>query len=183
MRQDPDVILVGEIRDEETARTAIKAALTGHLVLSSLHATDAPSALHRLLDMGVEGFLITSALLGVVSQRLLRRICSACPVPYQPDLDELRVYREWGGREKDDFVKGAGCNFCAGTGYLERVGVYELMILTDEIKELVVAGATDSAIRAQATRQGMRSLRQEGLRLVAENVTTMSEVARCIYAL
>jgi type IV pilus assembly protein PilB len=183
MRQDPDVILVGEMRDEETARTAVKAALTGHLVLSSLHATDAPSALHRLLDMGLEGFLITSSVLGVVSQRLLRRICTSCAAPYEPDADELAFYRELGGADKDDFVKGTGCNFCAASGYLERIGVYELMVVTEEIKELVISGATDTALRSQARKQGMTTLREEGLRLVSENVTTIAEVARCIYVL
>jgi type IV pilus assembly protein PilB len=181
MRQDPDVILVGEIRDEETARTAVQAALTGHLVLSSLHATDAPSALLRLLDMGIEGFLVASSLLGVVSQRLLRRICTSCAAPYQPAADEMAFYRAMGGAPKEHFVKGKGCNFCASTGYLERVGVYELMAVTDEIKDLVIGGSSDAAIRAKAREQGMRTLREEGLRLVGEDVTTISEVTRCIY--
>jgi len=183
MRQDPDIILVGEMRDEDTARTAIKAALTGHLVLSSLHATDAASALHRLLDMGVEPFLITSSVLGIVSQRLLRRTCEACAEVRRPTDDELGFYRAMGGQPLAEFLYGSGCNFCAGSGYLERIGVYELLLVTDEIKELVVSGAPDNALRAQARKQGMRTLREEGLRLVAEGVTTISEVMRCIYSL
>ena len=128
LRQDPDVILVGEIRDVETARIAVQSALTGHFVLSSLHATDAVAALHRFLDMGIESFLIASSVVGVVGQRLVRRICDACKVPYEPDpTRSWRSTRGAGGTPKEEFLHGEGCNFCAGTGYQDRIGVYELL--------------------------------------------------------
>src|SRR5437899_8826682 len=132
LRQDPDVILVGEIRDAETARIAVQSALTGHLVLSSLHATDAAAALHRFLDMGIEEFLISSSVIGAVGQRLLRRICQACKVTYEPSADEIAFYREAGGPYKTEFWHGEGCNFCSQTGYQERIGAYELLRVTDE---------------------------------------------------
>src|SRR5256885_11703053 len=130
LRQDPDVILVGKIRDAETARIAVQAALTGHLVLSSLHATDTAAAVHRFLDMGVEAFLVASAGLGFVGQRLVRRICKTCRVPYEPTDEELAFYLEANGPDKDKFFIGEGCNFCAGTGYQGRIGVYELLRIT-----------------------------------------------------
>ena len=183
LRQDPDVILVGEIRDVETARIAVQSALTGHLVLSSLHATDSVSALHRFLDMGIESFLVASSVIGIVGQRLVRRICPSCKTSYQPTDAERAFYEESGGPEKRDFVHGAGCNFCSGTGYQERIGVYELLRITPEIKRLVVGWATQDELRRLAERQGMRSLRQEAIDLVAQDVTTVSEVIRSIYAL
>jgi type IV pilus assembly protein PilB len=182
LRQDPDVILVGEIRDVETARVAVQSALTGHLVLSSLHATDAVSALHRFLDMGIESFLVASSVIGIVGQRLVRRICPSCRVSYTLNDAERAFYDESGGPEKSDFTQGAGCNFCSGTGYLERIGVYELLRVTPEIKRLVVGWATQDELRRLAQRQGMRSLRQEAIDLVAQDVTTVSEVIRSIYS-
>ncbi len=182
LRQDPDVILVGEIRDVETARIAVQSALTGHLVLSSLHATDAVSALHRFLDMGIESFLVASSVIGIVGQRLVRRICPSCRVSYSLNDAERAFYEESGGPEKTDFVRGAGCNFCSGTGYQERIGVYELLRVTPEIKRLVVGWATQDELRRLAQRQGMRSLRQEAIDLVAQDVTTVSEVIRSIYS-
>jgi type IV pilus assembly protein PilB len=182
LRQDPDVILVGEIRDAETARIAVQSALTGHLVLSSLHATDTAAAVHRFLDMGIEAFLVASAGLGFVGQRLVRRICHSCKVPYQPTDEELAFYLEANGPEKDKFWIGEGCNFCGGTGYQERIGVYELLRITPEIKRLIVGWATQEEVRRMAISQGMRTLLQEGLSLVASNVTTISEVIRVIYA-
>jgi type IV pilus assembly protein PilB len=182
LRQDPDVILVGEIRDVETARIAVQSALTGHLVLSSLHATDAVSALHRFLDMGIESFLVASSVIGIVGQRLVRRICPTCRVSYTISDAERAFYEESGGPEKRDFVRGAGCNFCSGTGYQERIGVYELLRITPEIKRLVVGWATQDELRRLAERQGMRSLRTEAIDLVARDVTTISEVIRSIYS-
>lgn len=182
LRQDPDVILVGEIRDVETARIAVQSALTGHLVLSSLHATDAVSALHRFLDMGIESFLVASSVIGIVGQRLVRRICPSCRTAYALSDAERAFYEESGGPEKTDFVRGAGCNFCSGTGYQERIGVYELLRVTPEIKRLVVGWATQDELRRLAQRQGMRSLRQEAIELVAQDVTTVSEVIRSIYS-
>jgi type IV pilus assembly protein PilB len=181
LRQDPDIILVGEIRDVETARIAVQSALTGHFVLSSLHATDATSGLHRFIDMGIESFLIASSVLAIVAQRLVRRTCSACKEPYTPNNDELALYERWGGAPKGDFWHGAGCNFCAHTGYSERVGVYELLQISEEIRELVVKQASQDELRARAKYEGMRTLRDEGLRLIEQDVTTIAEILRTIY--
>jgi type IV pilus assembly protein PilB len=183
LRQDPDVILVGEIRDVETARIGVQSALTGHLVLSSLHATDSVSALHRFLDMGIESFLVASSIIGIVGQRLVRRICPSCKAAYTLTAEERSFYEESGGPEKSEFLRGEGCNFCSGTGYQGRIGVYELLRITPEIKRLVVGWATQDELRRLAERQGMRSLREEAINLVAQDVTTVSEVIRSIYAL
>jgi type IV pilus assembly protein PilB len=182
LRQDPDVILVGEVRDAETARIAVQSALTGHLVLSSFHATDTPAALHRLLDMGIESFLVASAVTAVVAQRLLRRVCTNCRVPYLPTEEEMIFYRENNGPEEHSFYVGNGCNFCSGTGYRDRVGVYELLRITPELRRLIVGWATQEEIRRTAKAQGMRTLQDEGLRLVADGVTTTAEVIRGLYA-
>ena len=182
LRQDPDVILVGEIRDVETARIATQSALTGHFVLSSLHATDAVAALHRFLDMGIESFLVASSVLAVVGQRLVRRICESCKVPYSPSIEELEFYAEGGGKPRKTFYRGEGCNFCAGTGYADRIGVYELLTITPEIKRLVVGWATQDELRRMAVKQGMRTLRQEATALVDQGHTTISEVVRNIYS-
>jgi type IV pilus assembly protein PilB len=183
LRQDPDVILVGEIRDVDTARVAVQSALTGHLVLSSLHATDSVSALHRFLDMGIESFLIASSVLAVVGQRLVRRICRSCMTRYTPSDEERAFYEESGGPDKSVFYRGEGCNFCTGTGYQDRIGVYEILPITPEIKRLVVGWATQEELRRLAQRQGMRTLREEAIGLVVRDVTTVSEVIRSIYSL
>ena len=183
LRQDPDVILVGEIRDIDTARTAVQAALTGHFVLSSLHATDSVAALHRFLDMGIEAFLVASSVLGVVSQRLVRRICASCAAPYVPTAEEMAFYQEAGGPPKDRFLRGTGCHVCAQTGYQDRIGVYEFLHMTQEIRRLLVGWAAQDELRRMAVSQGMRTLRDEALALVAHDVTTISEVIRSIYAL
>jgi type IV pilus assembly protein PilB len=187
LRQDPDVILVGECRDVETARIAIQSALTGHFVLSSLHATDSAAALHRFLDMGIESFLISSSILAVVGQRLVRRICTFCQVPYEPSDDELSFYygvaKGPKTERKTKFVRGEGCNFCAETGYQERIGVYELLRITPEIRRLVVGWATQEEIRRMAVSQGMRTLIEEGVSLVTQDVTTIDEVIRSIYTM
>ena len=182
LRQDPDVILVGEVRDAETARIAVQSALTGHLVLSSFHATDTPAALHRLLDMGIESFLVASAVTAVVAQRLLRRVCSSCRVPYLPTEEEMAFYQEGNGPETHTFYIGTGCNFCSDTGYRDRVGVYELLRVTPELRRLIVGWATQEELRRTAKAQGMRTLADEGLRLVAAGTTTISEVIRGLYA-
>src|SRR5262249_28167337 len=169
LRQDPDVILVGEIRDVETARIAVQSALTGHFVLSSLHATDAVAALHRFLDMGIESFLIASSVIAIVGQRLLRRICPSCRVPHEPSAEELAFYAESEGPPKEKFWIGEGCNFCAGTGYQDRIGVYELLRITPEIKRLVVGWATQEELRRLAEQQGMHTLRDEAVALVAQD--------------
>jgi type IV pilus assembly protein PilB len=176
------VILVGESRDVDTARIAVQSALTGHFVLTSLHATDAVAALHRFLDMGIESFLIASSVLAVVGQRLVRRTCEACKAPYKPNDEEMAFYNEVGGRPKRAFYGGEGCNLCAGTGYQDRIGVYELLRITPEIKRLVVGWATQDELRRMAVTQGMRTLQDEALTLIENNVTTISEVVRSIYA-
>jgi type IV pilus assembly protein PilB len=184
LRQDPDVILVGEIRDAETARIAVQSALTGHFVLSSLHGTDAVSALYRFLDMGIEAFLIASSVLGVVGQRLVRRSCKYCKVPFMPSPQELAFYHDIGGALKDRFWSGAGCNLCSRTGYSDRVGVYELLQVTDELKQMLVSGRpSHEEMRRVAIQQGMRSLRHEALALIETDVTTIAEVVRSIYTL
>jgi type IV pilus assembly protein PilB len=184
LRQDPDAILVGEIRDVDTARIATQAALTGHFVLSSLHATDATSALHRFMDMGIEPFLVASSLLGVVGQRLIRKICANCIAPYTPSPDERAFYEMGGGRAaKSDFVQGSGCNLCGQTGYYDRVGIYEVLPITDELKELIVRRASLAALREAAAAVGMRTLSNQAVDLVESNVTTIAEVLRTVYVL
>ena len=165
VRQDPDIILVGEIRDRETAEIAIHAALTGHLVLSTLHTNDAPGAISRLLDMGVEGFLISSALLGVLSQRLVRRVCPEC---------------HGGGRTADTGSPEGSkrCRTCSGSGFRGRVGIFELMVVNDEIRQAVNAHKDTSEIAAIARRHGMRTLREDGANKVNSQLTTAAEVAR-----
>ncbi|MGI5246191.1 GspE/PulE family protein [Dactylosporangium sp. CA-139066] len=182
LRQDPDVILVGEIRDVETARIAVQSALTGHFVLSSLHATDAPSALLRLLDMGIEGFLVASSVTAVLSQRLVRRICNSCREPYNPSPEEMALlYAIQGVPPSGGFVRGHGCNFCAHTGYLERTGVYEMLTVSGRIREMVLERATHDEIRKVARAEGMRTLQEEAARLVEAGVTTLAEILRSIY--
>jgi len=184
LRQDPDVILVGEVRDVETARIAVQSALTGHFVLSSLHATDAPSALYRLLDMGIENFLVASSVTAVLAQRLVRRICRHCREQYQPSNEELALLAAIRGRTPPQgFVRGRGCNFCARTGFLERIGVYEMMIITDAVREMILARASHDEVRKVAQTEGMRTLQEEAARLVEAGVTTLSEVLRSIYVM
>jgi type IV pilus assembly protein PilB len=183
LRQDPDAILVGEIRDVETARIAVQSALTGHLVLSSIHATDAVSALHRFLDMGIESFLIASSMLGVIGQRLMRRICPECKAAYEPSAEEMSVWEKAELPPKDVFYRGEGCVFCSNTGYQGRIGVYEVMRVTDAMKALIVANASHDDLKEEAARDGMVTLQEQALRLVAKDVTTLSEVARTVYVL
>jgi len=182
LRQDPDVILVGEVRDVETARIAVQSALTGHFVLSSLHATDAASALHRLLDMGIENFLIASSVTAVLAQRLVRKLCPHCRDHYQPPQEELAYLDAMGEQPPAaGYLCGAGCNFCAQTGYLERTGVYEIMPVTDAIRELILDRAPHGQMRKTARYEGMRTLQEEALRLVHAGVTNLPEVIRSIY--
>ena len=182
MRLDPDVILVGEIRDTETARIATQAALTGHLVFSSVHANDAVSVILRLQDLGVEPFFICSALAGTVSQRILRRICPHCQAPYEPTTEERMAYQEEMGEPPPQLYNGAGCNFCADTGYLGRVGLFELFVLTEEAKQLFIDGATAGRLREQAIKDGMVPLMHDGMLKVKEGITTISEVLRNVFS-
>jgi len=182
LRQDPDVILVGEVRDVETARIAVQSALTGHFVLSSLHATDTIAALHRLLDMGIENFLVASAVTAVVAQRLMRRNCPYCIEPYELSADERAFFVGLGGiAPADGFKHGAGCNFCAHTGYFDRIGVYELLTISDEIRELILDRGSHHDLRKLAMADGMQTLQQQAVKLVEAGVTTPAEAMRTVY--
>jgi len=182
LRQDPDVIMVGEIRDRETAEIAVQSALTGHLVFSSLHTNDAASALPRLLDMGVEPFLIASSVIGVIAQRLVRVVCRNCKVSYQP---EERVLEELGVSEEDRpharFVRGTGCPVCSNRGYRGRTGVFEVLRMSDSTKRMVLDKRSTLEIRDRAVADGMLLMQQTGLRKVLDGTTTPEEVMRVIY--
>ncbi len=175
LRQDPDVIMIGEIRDVETASIATHAALTGHLVLSTLHTNEAVGAIARLIDMGVEPFLITSSLIGVLGQRLIVKICPYCKESYSAEED---ILRRIGIKGKILLHRGKGCGECRSTGYLGREGLFELLIITEGIKKLIVEKATASEIKAQAVKEGFKTMREEGLLKVVEGVTTLEEVVR-----
>ncbi len=183
VRQDPDVVMVGEVRDLETAEIAIRAALTGHLVFSTLHTNDAPSAITRLVDMGAEDYLIASSLLGVLAQRLVRVICPACKEevhPVREMLEEIGFHHGQAGNGQNGsrFFQGKGCEECGQTGFVGRVGIYELMIMTDEIRKLTMGKADANVLRKAAIQSGMRSLREDGWLKVHEGTTTISEVLR-----
>jgi general secretion pathway protein E len=177
LRQDPDVLLVGEIRDEETAEIATHAALTGHLVLSTLHTNDAVSALTRLLDLGVAPYLVTSTVEAVLAQRLVRRICAACAATAEPEPGVAEAFGISPGT-LGGVDRGAGCSECRGTGYRGRTGIYELLVMTDEIRAELARRRGAGELRALAVGAGMRTLRDDGLRLVREGVTTPEEVLR-----
>ena len=181
LRQDPDVIMVGEIRDRETAEIAIQASLTGHLVLSTLHTNDAASAVTRLLDMGIEPFLISSSVLAMVAQRLVRVLCPECREPGRPEGETLReLGLEPGGNDvrSGEWFLSRGCDGCRGTGYRGRTGVYELMTIDDPVRRLIMDRANASMLRSAAVQRGMRSLLQDGARKVLEGRTTAEEVLR-----
>jgi type IV pilus assembly protein PilB len=185
LRQDPNIIMVGEIRDSETALIAIEAALTGHLVLSTLHTNDAPGAVARLLDMGVESFLIASSVIGVLAQRLLRTICVKCKEPYTPPKDAIkRLGMNLDLLDKSDvtFYRGHGCEHCKGTGYKGRIGVYELMPVSEKVRELILARASSYAIREAANEAGMQSLKDDAMEKILLGITTLEESLRVIYA-
>lgn len=177
LRQDPDVILVGEIRDAETARIATEAALTGHLVLATLHTINAPQAITRLVDLGVEPYLVAPSVSGVLAQRLVARICSKCREPYQPDREVLlRYFEEEEGLAEVPFYRGRGCAHCRGTGYHGRVAIHELVLVTDEIRQLITEGRSAQDITRAAARMGYRPMRYDGLRKVLMGLTTIEEV-------
>ena len=174
LRQDPDVIMVGEIRDRETAEIAIQASLTGHMVLSTLHTNDAPSALTRLIDMGVEPFLASSSLSAVLAQRLVRVICPRCKEAYSPNETEAGYFDS----PPKELFRGKGCDYCNETGYYGRQAIFELLIITDEVRHLISEKADAQSIRASAVQGGMASLRQDGLEKALTGVTTVGEVLR-----
>ena len=177
LRQDPDVIMVGEIRDQETARVAVQAALTGHLVLATLHTNDAPGAVARLLDMGIEPYLLSSALNGVVAQRLSRSICPACATKYYPSEHELRD-AGLSDRTGKAFQKGAGCPQCHDSGFAGRFGIYEVMEVTAELRRMVHKGAASHELREEFRRRGGRTLREEGVLMSLEGRSSLEEILR-----
>lgn len=177
VRQDPDVIMVGEIRDHETAEISIESALTGHLVFSTLHTNDAAGAITRLQDMGVEGYLISSSLLCVQAQRLIRRICTDCGEPHAITPDEERVL-QISARDFPNVRHGKGCERCGETGYRGRIGLYELLVMSDAIRHEIAIGSDANVIRAQAIREGMKTLREDALEKLAAGLTTPEEVVR-----
>ncbi len=179
LRQDPNIILVGEIRDFETAEVAIKAAMTGHLVLSTLHTNDAPSSINRLMNMGIEPFLVATSVHMIVAQRLVRRVCSACKEPVEAPAGAL-VNVGFTEREAKTIklFKGRGCERCSSTGYKGRVGLYEVMEVGDEVRELILSGASAVELRNKAIETGMISLRGSGLQKLREGVTSIEEVVR-----
>jgi type IV pilus assembly protein PilB len=179
LRQDPDIILVGEIRDLETAEISAQASLTGHLVFTTLHTNDAPSSIARLLDLGVEPFLITATLEGIISQRLVRKICANCKTSYEPtetQLMELQLTPDAIKGKK--LFYGRGCDNCNGTGYRGRTGIFEVMLFNDEIRDLIMNQASTAVLRAAAQKGGMRLLRDTGLSTVYDGVTTIDEVIK-----
>jgi len=181
LRQDPDIIMVGEIRDQETAQIAIESALTGHLVLSTLHTNDAPGAITRLIDMGIEPFLVASALVGVIAQRLTRRICPNCREPYTPPEEAVAKFGLNLADTNIVFYHGRGCDHCKGTGYKGRSGLYEMMTINDSIRPLILRNAPTVEIKDAAIENGMVTLQEDGLRKVLEGTTTIEECLRVVY--
>ena len=174
LRQDPDVILVGEIRDKETAQISVHAALTGHLVLSTLHTNDAPTAITRLADMGIEPYLIASSLEGVISQRLVRTICSNCKVSYVPSEKEKEVFKKF-RKSVNKIFKGKGCDFCLGSGYKGRTGIFEVLCVDEDLKKVIVNTVEANEIRNKAREKGFKLLQEDGLKKILEGITTLSE--------
>jgi type IV pilus assembly protein PilB len=179
LRQDPDIVLVGEIRDHETAKIAVEASLTGHVVFSTLHTNDAPSSIARLLDLGLEPFLVTASLEGIIAQRLVRKICLNCKTEYTPSEEQLMELE----LRPDDvvgkkFYYGKGCDSCNNTGYRGRMGIYEIMTLDDDMRDQIIKHASTQVLRAEARKRGMRTLRTCGLMAIYDGITTIEEVVR-----
>jgi type IV pilus assembly protein PilB len=179
LRQDPDKIMVGEIRDLETAQIAVQASLTGHVVLATLHTNDAPGAVTRMIDMGLEPFLISASLEGILGQRLVRRICKSCKQSYEPDHEMIELLGADALEIADkQFYFGKGCAECSQSGYRGRQGLFELMISTDAIRELITKKAPTLVLKQKAIEQGMRTLRDDGLRAIFDGLTTIDEVLK-----
>jgi type IV pilus assembly protein PilB len=179
LRQDPDMILVGEIRDKETATIAVEAALTGHVVFSTLHTNNAAQAIPRVLDLGIEPFLLAATIEALMAQRLVRTICNGCKVSYEPGADVLlELALEDSELQGKRFAYGKGCRACNGTGYKGRTGIYEMIVMSEAIREMIMEGASSDAIHAQARREGMRTLRESGLLAIFDGITTVEEVIR-----
>jgi general secretion pathway protein E len=182
MRHDPDVILVGEIRDKDTVNTAIQASLTGHLVLSSIHANDAVGVLFRMMDLEAEAASISTTLIGIVSQRMVRRICTNCRSTYRPTDEELEAFNKEMGNEAVTFYHGTGCNLCADTGYRGRTGIFEFLTMSEPIRKMLRSNAGASELKAQAISEGMVSMKQDGMKKVKDGMTSISEVMRSVFS-
>jgi general secretion pathway protein E len=183
MRLDPNVILVGEIRDAETAQIGVQASLTGHLVLSSVHANDTISTIFRMIDLGVEPFLLVSALVGVTAQRMVRRVCPYCSRPTQVSPDEQEAYEKEMNEKRSEFMVGVGCNFCANTGYLGRTGVFEVLIMSEALRRMVLTSANSDDIRTQAKKEGTHLLWHDGMLKVKAGITTPHEIIRNVFSI
>jgi type II secretory ATPase GspE/PulE/Tfp pilus assembly ATPase PilB-like protein len=183
VRQDPDVILIGEIRDQETAKIAVQAALTGHLVLASIHANDVVNVLFRLIDLGIDQYLITSTLVGMVAQRMIRRVCPYCHVATQPSEQEKIAYQEYIKEELPELYTGKGCTVCANTGYFGRTGAFEILQMNDEIRSKLSRGFSAADIKEAALQQGMVTLGHDGMIKAKEGITSIMEVLRCMYTI
>lgn len=178
LRQDPDIIMIGEIRDAETAEIAIRASITGHLVLSTIHTNDSAASVARLVDMGIEPYLVSSSLVGVVAQRLVKKICPRCKISYRPDHSEMMLLKL---REPRELYKGEGCPACNFTGYLKRTAIHEILVVTKDIREIIDRRGTNDQLRQAASRFGTKTLRESCAQLVLEGITTTAELARVTY--
>jgi general secretion pathway protein E len=183
VRHDPDIILVGEIRDRDTAETAVQAALTGHLVLASIHANDTVSMVFRLMDLGVEPYLISSTLAGIISQRMIRRICPYCRAPSEPTMEERIAYSTEMGDEPITFYAGTGCKTCANTGYRGRTGIFEFLVMSEKLRRLLLTNVSADDIRAEAIAEGMVTMKRDGMLKVKEGITSVSEVVRSVMSI
>jgi len=178
MRHDPDVMLIGEVRDQDTSSTAVQAAMTGHLVLASVHANDTVGVIFRLIDLGVEPFLLSTALVGILAQRMVRRVCPHCREEREAPIEYQAAYFDELGESRDKFYYGKGCDLCSNTGYLGRTAVMEILSVNDEIKRLILTGASNAQIRAQAIKDGMKSMRYDGMLKVKDGITTPNEILK-----
>ncbi len=181
LRLDPNVIMVGEMRDPETAHIGVQAALTGHLVLSTVHANDAVRAMNRMLDLGVESFLLSSALLGVASQRMVRKVCTHCRVAYVPEGEEAALCVDMGLDPAMELSKGEGCYFCAYTGFRGRTGIYEVLTITEPIRAMILRRATAPEMLEEARKGGFKTMKEDGARKIALGITTPAEIMRSVY--
>jgi type IV pilus assembly protein PilB len=177
LRQDPDVVMVGEIRDRDTANIAVQAALTGHLVLSTLHTNDAPGAITRLIDLGVAPYLVSASLIAVLAQRLVRKICPNCKEQYEPSHSIRRTVTEWAGQEVD-FYRGLGCKKCRNTGYIGRIAIHEMFVPDDKLLDMIAQDVTLKQLRLASIKNGMIPLHIDGVEKVKAGITTIDEILR-----
>ena len=181
LRHDPDVILVGEIRDPDTAKIAVQAALTGHLVLASIHASDSAGMMFRLIELGVEPYLISSTLIGLIAQRMIRRVCKYCTKPVEVSMEEKKAYVKEMGEDPPEIQDGEGCSLCANTGYYGRTGIFELLQMNETIRTRLLNGSVASEIRQEAINQGMITIHHEGMMKAKLGITSIKEVLRSVF--